>query len=254
MSKNFQLLLRAEQDVANAKEPKPVTSTQPPLWSSSQDRVLPHALIGVDERAREQVSTLVRQLFFMPGAARAVVLAAIEAGNGNSWMAVQCSRILASQVNGSVCLVDANLSNPSLHRYLAAENRRGFSDAMCQAGSLQDFVQGVPAVPNLWLMTAGLRCADRGVFDAERLRERIRELRTKFEYLLVDSAPLRPGGDALMLGQATDGIALVIAERETRKESARHSINELRKSNVQILGVVLNKRTYPIPTKIYDRL
>jgi Mrp family chromosome partitioning ATPase len=57
-----------------------------------------------------------------------------------------------------------------------------------------------------------------------------------------------------MLGQASDGVVLVLAEQETRKESARQAIEELRKSSVRILGAVLNKRTFPIPQKIYDRL
>jgi hypothetical protein len=49
------------------------------------------------------------------------------------------------------------------------------------------------------------------------------------------------------------GVALVVAEQDTRKGSARHAVEELGKANVRVLGAVLNKRTFPIPQEIYDR-
>jgi len=252
MSKNFQLLMRAEQEVSSGSGKK----RHQVLWTPPAEvHAVPSCpLDGVDERSRDQVAKLVRQLFLLPGAVRAVAFAAVEPGNGCSWMAVQCARILASQVGGAVCIIDANLHSPSLHRSFGIGNYRGFSDVMSHPGRLRDCVFPVSGVSNLWLMTAGSSCDGRDAFGGERLQSVIEELRSHFDYLIIDSAALNPYGDALMLGQAADGIALVVAEQNTRKESARHAVEELKKANVRILGAVLNKRTFPIPQKLYEKL
>src|SRR5580765_3213734 len=119
---------------------------------------------------------------------------------------------------------------------------------------LRDCAFPVSGVANLWLIPAGSGCDARDAFGAERLQSVIEELRNHFDYLIIDSASLNPCGDALMLGRAADGIALVVAEQNTRKESARHAVEELKKANVRILGAVLNKRTFPIPQKLYEKL
>ena len=60
--------------------------------------------------------------------------------------------------------------------------------------------------------------------------------------------------DAIALGQVSDGLILVLEADSTRKKAAQMAAANLRSSNVPILGAVLNKRTFPIPEKIYKRL
>jgi len=188
---------------------------------------------------------------------RAVVLAGVEQGNGGSWMAVHCARVLAAQVSGSVCVVDGNLRTPALHQYFSVENHHhGFSDAIRESGPLRDYARQVPGVGNLWLMSCGSLAGPGGqaLLPSQALRSRVSELRAAFDYLIIDAPPLGLYDDAVALGQVTGGVALVIAESDTRKERARHAVQELAKANVRVLGAVLNKRTFPIPQKIYDRL
>jgi Mrp family chromosome partitioning ATPase len=111
-------------------------------------------------------------------------------------------------------------------------------------------------VRNLWLMSCGSLAGQGGqtLVASKALGARISELRAAFDYLVIDAPPLSLCGDAATLGQAAEGVALVIAESDTRKERARHAVQELAKANVRVLGAVLNKRTFPIPQKIYDRL
>ncbi len=118
-------------------------------------------------------------------------------------------------------------------------------------------MQRLEGMRNLWLMSCGSPVGPDGpgVFlSLDALRLRIQELRTGFEYVLIDAPALSLYGDAMVLGQAADGVALVIAEQDTRRENARHAVDDLNKANVRVLGAVLNKRTFPIPQKIYDRL
>jgi capsular exopolysaccharide synthesis family protein len=262
MSRNFELLQQAD-GMMNA----PATATvvapapEPAAWSAPTETetaaVAAVTLPQMEERSREQMSKLVRQLFQSPGGGRAVVLAAVDSGNGSTWMTVNCARLLAAQARGPVCVVDANLRAPALHGQFGVTNHHGLSDLLRQGGSIGTYVQRVEGTRNLWLLSCGSETGPEGpstLLSLEALRARIQELRAGFEYVVIDAPALSQYGDAVILGQAADGVALVIAEQDTRKESARHAVEELNKANVRVLGAVMNKRTFPIPQKIYDRL
>ena len=72
--------------------------------------------------------------------------------------------------------------------------------------------------------------------------------------MIVDAPPMTRYADAIALGQLSDGIVLVLEAESTRREAALIAVENLRSSKIQILGAVLNKRTFPIPEKIYSRL
>jgi Mrp family chromosome partitioning ATPase len=80
------------------------------------------------------------------------------------------------------------------------------------------------------------------------------ELRAEFDFVIIDAPPLTRYADAIALGQVSDGLILVLEADSTRKKAAQMAVANLRSSNVQILGAVLNKRTFPIPENIYKRL
>jgi protein-tyrosine kinase len=263
MSRNFELLQQAEQGMmnapANAGAPSPELGPEPAQWTAPAEtqEVVAATLPQMEERSREELSKLVRQLFQSPGGGRAVVLAGVEPGNGGTWMTVNCARLLAAQARGPVCVVDGNLRSPALHQQFGVANHHGLSDLMRQGGAISSYVQRLEGTRNLWLLSCGSQTGPEGanvLLSLEALRARIQELRAGFEYVVIDAPALSQYGDAVVLGQAADGVALVIAEQDTRKESARHAVEELNKANVRVLGAVLNKRTFPIPQKIYDRL
>jgi len=256
MSQSFESLRRVGQRIA----PLGVGGGSGPESARSSVRLTsaqgPIALPEMDERSREQVAKLVRRLFLARDGVRAVVLAGVESGNGGSWMAAHCAKILAARAIGSVCVVDANLRTPALHRYFAVGNHYGLSDAINEPAPVRDFVTALPGMGNLWLMSCGSMTGPdaQQLLASKALRSRISELRAAFDFLVIDAPPVSLFGDALVLGQLADGVTLVVAEQDTRKGSALHAVQELGKANVRVLGAVLNKRTFPIPQQIYDRL
>ncbi len=256
MSKNFELMLLAEQE---AMKSGVATEIKPEHVRVAPSRVGDgHAVsMEMDHHSREQVAKLVRQLFGLPGGPRVVALTAVEQGNGCTWMTAQCARTLAAQTSGKICIIDANLHHPALHKYFAIGNDRGLGDALSQTEikDIREYIHLVPSLPNLSIMTAGSTAGSRqGPLRAEAFAAVLSTLRSLFEFILIDTPAISLYSDALGVGQAADGLALVVAEQGTREKSARHALKELNKANVRVLGAVLNKRTFPIPQKIYDRL
>ena len=108
---------------------------------------------------------------------------------------------------------------------------------------------------NLWLLSCGSQVAETPrLLNSESLKLRFAELRKEFDYVLVDMPPLNQYADAMAMGQFTDGIVLVLEANATRKESALKAIETLRAAQVEVLGAILNRRTFPIPESVYRRL
>jgi Mrp family chromosome partitioning ATPase len=182
-----------------------------------------------------------------------VVFSAIGPGDGCTWVCLNSALTLASQNPGSICLVDANLRSPGLHKQFDIENREGLSDALNQSGPIRDYVQQI-AGSNLWVLPAGSSANVQSQLGFETLRVRIAELRSEFETVLIDAPPASLYSDAVQLGRLSDGVVLVLQGNTTRRESALSVKDSFDAANVRLLGAVLNKRTFPIPQKLYNRL
>jgi Mrp family chromosome partitioning ATPase len=150
-----------------------------------------------------------------------------------------------------VCIVDANFLRPLLHEYFGVDNVKGLAEATVESGPIQNFVQQIPA-PDLWLIPSG-KAASQLRFHAmaDGLRVRIEELRETFKYVVIHSGPLRMETSAMLLSRWTDGVVLVLEANVTRKVAARRAKEILDAAGVNLLGVVLNNRTFPIPEAIY---
>jgi Mrp family chromosome partitioning ATPase len=204
----------------------------------------------------EELTKLVHGVFLAPGAEshrsvsnRCVVLASTESGNGCSWICARAGELLASQVAGRVCLVDANFGRPTLHEHFGVANHSGLSDALRQEGSMGGYVSQLSR-RNLALVSAGSAVsrdmkdqdlAHRDLAASERMRQRLQELRADFDYILVDGTSLDAGHESITLAGAVDGIVLVLKTQSTRKERTRSRVQELKTAGVRILGAVLNQ-------------
>jgi MinD-like ATPase involved in chromosome partitioning or flagellar assembly len=118
-------------------------------------------------------------------------------------------------------------------------------------------------VPNLYVVQAGDFPAEEGDeslqpfgFDSELERglNNLESLRYSFDFLLLDCPSLKDSGDAALFAQAADGVVLVVEADRTRKEQIRSTLNTLEMAKGNVLGCVLNKRQYPIPEWLYQRL
>jgi protein-tyrosine kinase len=198
----------------------------------------------------------VQRLFLTPGQAsqKAVMFAAIGSGNGCAWLCAIIAKLLAESVSGSVCLVEANFRAPSLPYVFGMDNHHGFADSLRQEGAIKGFAKQVGR-DNLWLLSSGALGNDSlSLLNSDRMKERITELRTEFDYLLIDAPPLNTHADGMILGRLADGVVLVLEANTTRREAALRVTESLRTTRIPVLGAVLNNRTFPIPEALYRRL
>ena len=247
MSRNFEILERG------AARPDAFRASAIPR-QGERDTAGRHNRPGA---AEEEITKLVQRLFIYPATPSppaVIAFCGVDEGAGCSWVSVRSSEVLAANVPGRVCLVDANLRSPSLHTHFDTEIQTGFADAMRELAPVRDFTRATWR-SHLWLMTAGTVGSEpNGALNPERLRARFSQLREEFDHVLVDTPPMNRYPDALLLGRLADGVVLVVDSNSTRRESARVAKENLESAKISILGAVLNRRTYPIPEALYRRL
>jgi len=253
MSKNFELLQKLGKELDILK-PVPVVGERGEVPLAADPTAANP--IAIDEPVLEQINALVQQVFLAPGASapRAVVFASTEPGTGCTWVTAHVAQVLANRVAGTVCVVDANLRNPSLHEQFNLDNQTGISDALVQLDPIRTFARQVNS-PNLWLISSGSAAAGAvPLVASDRMRLRITELRSEFDFVLIDSFAMNVANDAISLGTYADGVVLVLKANASRREAALQAKKDLESRNAKVLGAVLNQRKFPIPEKIYNKL
>ena len=273
MSRNFELMqlagrgadfrrVREVREVRDARDMHDAHESVPPVNPQiEQEFAEPSiptqregAALDLDELASEETLRLVQRTFLQQGSSRTVLFAGVDHGNGCSRLCVRIAETLASNVTGSICLVDANLRTPSLPGLFGVGNHFGLTDALQQAGPIRSFAKPMRN-PKLWLLSCGSIGADSPrLLNCEDLQKRLAELRTEFDYVLIDAPPLARYGDALALGKFMDGVVMILEANSTRREVAVTVSENLRAAGIKILGAVLNKRTFPIPERLYHLL
>ena len=79
-------------------------------------------------------------------------------------------------------------------------------------------------------------------------------MRNEFSYILIDAPPINSHADAALLGGVADGLVMILGANDTRRDAALRAKETLHAGGIPLLGAVLNKRTFPIPEKLYKKL
>ncbi len=77
------------------------------------------------------------------------------------------------------------------------------------------------------------------VLQSTKVINLINELRTKYDYIVVDTPPVLSVTDALIISKLVDGVIYVAAFNQTRKDNAKAGIEQLKENGANIIGAVL---------------
>ena len=203
--------------------------------------------------AQEQISSLVRRVFFpgWPQPSRQVVFTAVDAGHDIAHICRRVGETLASQVPGTVCMVDADARSSRLGA--AYESFRPASSYVIPGQCLKD--RATRIFNNLWLLPAAVFIPDREKdFSAAWLRHGLSDLRREFDYSIVHAPAVAASSETGLLAHFADGVVLVLHAHRTRRLAAQHARDVLMSTSARLIGAVLDQKQFPIPASLYRRL
>jgi capsular exopolysaccharide synthesis family protein len=148
--------------------------------------------------------------------------------------------ISIAQTGKRVVLVDADFRRPRIHQHIDEPISPGTLDVL--DGQLQlDHVLISSFQPNLDLLASGGRPKNPGeLVTSPEFNNLILELKSRYDFVLLDSPPLLPVADATAMSTEVDGVYLVLRIRKGVKVSARSAKERLDQVNANVLGVIVN--------------
>lgn len=161
-------------------------------------------------------------------------------GEGKSTTAINLSYVLAE--NGKkVLLVDADLRIPSIAKKMDMNSSPGLTDFLMDYESQQLSVFKSKLLDNWYILPSGnLPPNPSELLGSRRMEQIFSILSEKFDYIIVDLPPVNVVSDALAISSLITGMIVVIREEYTTKKELEACFRQLKLSNVNVLGCVLN--------------
>ena len=199
-------------------------------------------LTNADPLAAEAFLTLHSNLRLNGGDAKksqVILVTSTTPGEGKSFVASNLALTFAAHGERTL-IVDCDLRKPNVYRSFGVSNNKGVID-YCSAGAPLESLIIKNHRPNLDILTTGGRATTpTHVLNHEKFGAMMVELRKRYDRIVVDTPPLAPVSDAMIVLPHVDGVLFTLLFNHVRKKGALFCVNRLLDSKVTCYGAVLN--------------
>jgi capsular exopolysaccharide synthesis family protein len=235
--------VRREPDV-KALSDRPVLAHVPYDKASREQPLVmekdPHGLHA------ESIRRLRTNLLFVDVTTRkhSFVVTSALPGEGKTTTTVNLAMAMAD-AGARVLLVDADLRNPSVARTMGLEGAAGLTTILLGRATVDEVVQQWRGT-TLAVLPAGQVPPNPSELIASAAMEALfAELSQRYDFILVDSPPVVPVIDAVLLNRLTGGTLMVVAMERTTKKHLASALKSLATVDVKVAGFALNM----VPTR-----
>lgn len=143
-----------------------------------------------------------------------------------------------------VLLIDCDLRKPSVHKLFEKEKVPGLIDYLVGSVKLEEVLMK-SKIQNLSFISSGTIPPNPAeMLDSQEMRNFLKQLREKFDLIILDSPPIIAVTDSEILTSMVDGTLLVVSSESTEIDMMERSVELIRRENTQFLGTVLNNFSY----------
>jgi tyrosine-protein kinase Etk/Wzc len=176
------------------------------------------------------------------GEANVIMFTSSMSGEGKSFISLNLGNSIALS-GKKVVLLELDLRKPKLLKYIDAENHYGFTDYVISndANAIDKLIKPSTFNENFYFISSGTIPPNPAeILMSSRLKELITQLRNKFDYVIIDTAPVGQVSDALVIEEFADITCYVMRQNYTYK-SQMGIVNDLQKNKkVKQLYLVVN--------------
>ena len=219
-------------------------------------------------RARVQISAVQGK------PVKTILISSAWKGEGKTMVAVNLAHSLA-QLKKKTLLIDCDLRRPRIHRIMNTTKTPGLVDYLMNKIALKEVLKR-SKLEFLRFITSGLinthsneffdslkETADESkeeyirftsagtatadpteLLSSKGMENFLNEMKTHFDYIIIDSAPLVSVIDSELIAKYVDGIMLVVSADTTQNKLMNETLELIKEINAPFLGVVLNNFKY----------
>lgn len=183
--------------------------------------------------------------------AKVIIVTSSVAKEGKSTVSLNLARIMA-QANSKVLIIDCDLRKPRLHKFYRTKCIPGVSNVLIGECDVSQIVNKTDE-ENLSVIYSGTIPPNPAeMLGSDEMKKFIEKLRQQYDYIILDTPPVLPVADALVLSQLADGAIIVALQGYTTHSMLKNSLSKLEFAKAKTLGIVLNGAT-PEKEKKYNR-
>ncbi len=181
------------------------------------------------------------------GSIKTIMVTSAMLSEGKSTTAAFLALTSAGYGGLKTLLVDADLRRPSLHRIFGIERDRGLSDILIDGYDTKEAIRSTH-VDKLDVLTSGTGYDNpSSVFDAESIGLILEDLKFYYDLILVDSPPLMPVSDPMLLSSKVDAMLLVVKAGSTDRAVVKKAVEGMGSTRDKVIGVILNNLDNKLP-------
>lgn len=171
---------------------------------------------------------------------RSVMFTSSVPAEGKTATAVSLARAAAKAGQRTV-IVDCDLRKPSVHDALRVPNGQGVVEILIGAASLDDVIE-IDLRSGLHYITAGAKAPNPpDALGSSAMHQLIAELSMRYDLVVLDTPPVLPVSDALVLLRHVDKVVFLVRWGTTRREAVLAGIRQVQEANGDIAGVALTR-------------
>ena len=187
---------------------------------------------------------------------KSILFVSPGSGQGTSTLAAG-SALTAAQANPDLRLglLDCNFRAPAMERLFQIPASPGAADALSGTTDPAELGYALGVHANLLVIPAGQVSADPlALFRREAMAGLLNALTSRFDVLVVDTAPVNQYPDAQIIAPMFDAVVVVVDVGQAPRETVTKAKQIIQTTGANLLGTVLNRRRHPVPGILYSRV
>jgi capsular exopolysaccharide synthesis family protein len=171
---------------------------------------------------------------------RTIAVTSASVGEGKTSVATNIA-VVFSRAGHRVAVVDADLRRPCVATFFGVKPEYGLTDVLAGTCLLPEALT-VRDGGRLAVLTAGARPVNPSeALASMAMKHVLRHLADEYDYVFLDTPPVLPVSDPLVLAPLVDGVILVVQLGRTTRDRVERAVKALGRVNATILGAVPNK-------------
>jgi capsular exopolysaccharide synthesis family protein len=171
---------------------------------------------------------------------RVILVTSPTPGDGKSTTTANLALTLSFATDEKVLLIDGDLRRGGLHRLFGLEGEPGLAEVLGGQAEWRKVIQPTP-YKNLSFISAGEPAGHPGeLFFSAACEALLDELRSEYETIVIDTAPVLAVDDTPSLAPKADGTLIIYRAGRTSCRLMRNSFEALYSRNAKVLGIIFN--------------
>jgi capsular exopolysaccharide synthesis family protein len=172
--------------------------------------------------------------------AKKILVTSCLPSEGKTTTSTNLAATLASQ-GKRILFIDADMRKPSAWRYFKiAREEKGLAELLTGSVSFEDVLHKTHLEGVFFVPSGSVAPNPAELLGAKAMEQLLENVADDYDHIIIDSPPVLPVTDAVLLARIMDGVILVVKGGETPKRVIRDAMERLRATRAPLLGTVLN--------------